>query len=92
MSSLTFKPIELAELRQHWEGNEPVIAQREHRSGLVVVTRDSMRDGWYRCYRYFPTSSEWAVSCDGSVLPEVAMQWLCNPSAATCREQKVHRV
>lgn len=77
----------LQELREQWEGIDAhVVAEKKSNEfTLLVVIRDSL-EGGYRCFRYFQIGTDWAVSCDGSgVLPEVAMKWLCNPSASTCR-------
>lgn len=78
----------LQELRKQWEGIDAhvVTEKKQNEFTLLVVIRDSLASGRYRCLRYFQIGKEWAVSCDGSgVLPEVAMKWLCNPSASTCR-------
>jgi len=76
----------LEQLRREWEGEAEVVAEKTEQIGSVtlVVLKDEF--GGYRCHRYFPAGDEWAVSVDGETLSaETVIQWLCNPSARTCR-------
>lgn len=83
---------QLEDLRKIWEGDMPVVCDQinKNKDRLLVVLRDTIREGTYRCHRYFKVGFgddvRWEVSVDGEgCKPETVMKWLCVPSTSTCR-------